>query len=101
MEAEPAAPPPAAPKATARAASASTKLAISNDGTRRIVIGPPPKSKGGQRAMALAFDTKDDSLVDKAKRLGTAHLVEGERAESIKSNKVVAALAPKLGLRLA
>ena len=51
--------------------------------------------------MALAFDTKDDSLVDKAKRLGTAHLVEGERAESIKSNKVVAALAPKLGLRLA
>lgn len=78
----------------------STKtLRIENNGTRRVVLGPGPKSKGGDRTL-IKFDTPADDGVDPKRRIGRVRTVDGERAEAIRSSRVVKSLADKLGLQL-
>jgi hypothetical protein len=72
--------------------------AIINDGSRRVIIGPGPKSKGG--GPAYKFDTKADSKVKKEARLGTRHEIPDEEATRLKSSRTIEAMGGELGLRV-
>lgn len=84
----------------------STKdLTIRNTGTNRVIIGPPPTRNAAgeairERGAFIRFDTGADEKVPAAKRLGSAHVVKGDAAESIRGSKVVTAMGERLGLRL-
>jgi hypothetical protein len=78
--------------------SASSTRAISNTGSRRVVVGPPAKSKGG--GAMLKFDTSADAGVPASKRIGSTHKLEGTAAKGVRESKVVAALKDRLGLRM-
>lgn len=78
--------------------SAAAKVAVTNNGTRRVIIGAPAKSKGGGSLVKL--DTAADSVVAAGKRFGQTHVIEGASAEAIRSSKTVEAMAAKLGVKV-
>ncbi len=68
---------------------------VINMGTRRLVVGPGPKSKGGDRKL-IKFDTSADAAVEPSKRIGQTHTVPGAVIES----KTFKAMGEKLGLKV-
>ena len=69
---------------------------IENDGTRRIILGVPAKSK----ERPLVFGTSADNEVPAAHRVGTSHEVTKERAKEISDMPTVQAMSKSLGLRI-
>ena len=78
----------------------SKQLRIRNDGRRRVIIGPPPKSSGDTRKM-LKFDTKDDDGVEKGRRLGRTRVVNGDHADALRASRVLKEMGERVGLKLA
>lgn len=77
----------------------ASKTMIRNTGTRRVILGAPPKSKGG--GSMVRFDTAADAGIPAAKRLGQVHELEGERAKGLVTSKVFMAMKDRLGLQVA
>jgi Zn-dependent M28 family amino/carboxypeptidase len=85
----------------AQSQAAPGKLTIRNTGTRRVVIGPPAKSKRDASAAALIkFDTDADEAVPKDKRIGTTRELTGAAATAVRGSKTVQAMGERLGLRM-
>ncbi len=78
--------------------AAAQSLLVSNTGTRRVILGAPPKSKGGGKI--LKFDTPADSGVPADKRIGNVHTLTGADAERVRSSKVFEAVKDRLSLRV-
>lgn len=81
------------------AVTKTASITVRNAGSRRVILGPPPKSKGG--GSLIAFDTEADAAVPAGKRLGQVHTIEGERAEQLRGSKVFAAVKDRLQLQVA
>jgi hypothetical protein len=69
---------------------------VTNLGTRRLVIGPGPKSQGGDRKL-IKFDTPADTNVPAGKRLGQVHTID----RAVMESPAVKAMGEKLGLKVA
>jgi hypothetical protein len=74
------------------------QITVTNAGTRRVIIGPPPASKGGGKA--VRFDTSADDKVPADKRLGRVHVLKDGDAERVRASKVVQAVKDRLELRI-
>ena len=70
---------------------ATKSMRIVNKSTRRIIIGPPPRRELAtnkiqhERQKLIRFDTPADDSVDKAKRHGRSHVIDGDRAKFLKT----------------
>lgn len=73
-------------------------LVLANGGTRRVIIGPGPRSKGGGGKL-VRFDTAADAKIPEGKRLGQTHKLTGADAERVRTSKVVEALKDRLELK--
>ena len=78
---------------------AAKPLTVTNQGSRRVILGPPAKSKGGTGKL-VCFDTQADKDVPNAKRLGQSHTLTGADAERVRASKTVAAMKDRLGLKV-
>lgn len=79
-------------------------LILRATGSRRVVVGPLPRSvraemKGGGEM--IRFDTPADEGVPAGQRLGSVHQVTGEHARLLRDSKVLKAVGAKLGLQVA
>lgn len=73
-------------------------LTLATTGTRRVVIGPGPKSKGGPRTLTI-LGAKADQGLDKAAPL--SHTFEGGESERLRKSKVLDAVKDRFGLQVA
>lgn len=66
---------------------------------RRLIIGPPAKSKGGgTNAGMIRFDTDADAGAPADKRLGQVHEITDDRAKLLRTD--FKGLAERLGLQV-
>jgi hypothetical protein len=84
----------------ASSSPAADKLTLRNTGTRRVVLGPPAKSKSGSRAVTV-LGTSDDAGVPADKRRDQVVVLEGEAAKALRDSTVFAAVKDRLGLQAA
>lgn len=80
--------------------SATAKIAVSNSGTNRVIVGPPPKSKQGGSAATLRLDTAADDKVPTTKRFGKEGAVEGAAAAAMRGSKAFQAAQERFNLRV-
>lgn len=79
-----------------------TKLTLTNDGSARVVIGKPPKSKRDAGAKLTLLGTKADAMqVPQDKRLAAEVTFDGDTAKRLRESEALKNMAPKLGLRVA
>jgi len=75
------------------------KVVIKNEGTRRIIVGPPAKSSGSKDKM-IKFDGRADSKVDVKRRIGSSHEITAERAKDLKKSRTLQEVGEKIGLTM-
>lgn len=89
------------------ATDTAKKLTLRNTGSRRIIVGPPAKSKGGAGGRLHLLGTSDDDKIrsqvpeGKAVVPGTSVTLEGAAADAVRGSKVLEAVKDRLGLRVA
>lgn len=80
--------------------TSTDKLTVRNTGSRRVVLGPPAKSKSGSRAVTV-LGTSDDAMVPAGKRRDQVIILEGDAAKRLRDSTVFAAVKDRLGLQAA
>lgn len=77
------------------------KLSIRNGGTRRMILGPPAKSKGGGKSTLLG--TSDDAKVANIAKNVSPQVVtlDGEAAAHWRTSKVLAGVKDHFGIQVA
>lgn len=81
--------------------SDSKKLKVRVNGTKRVVIGPIAKSKGGDGRVHLLGSLQDQQeAVPANKRLSNSVELQGDVAEAVRKSKVVGAVKDRLGLQV-
>lgn len=84
------------------ATDAKPALSIHNTGSRRVILGPPAKSKGGGSPVLLG--TPDDAKAAAKASPGTVPsqtaTLQGDAAEIWRKSKVLAAAKEHLGLKV-
>ena len=74
-------------------------ITIQNTGTRRVIIGPPPRSSK-KAPKCIAFGTKDDHKVPDGERLVDVRKLDDEMSNRLRGNngRAFRNVAEKLGL---